>query len=170
MAVRPSLMKARSAAGFSLIEVMIAMGLLVVALFALLSMFSYSMATSVRVQDDLIAKQKAREALESIYTARNTGQLAFSQIQNVASGGIFVAGQQPLKVAGADGLIGTGDDGDVEPGLANFRRAITIDPILNADMTVNRDLRKVTVTVQYPSPLGRGTQSFQLTSYISRFR
>ena len=51
------------------------------------------------------------EAVESIYTARNTQQLGFGAIANTnAAGGIFKPGYQPLLAAGADGLVGTTED------------------------------------------------------------
>ena len=175
-------------AGFTLIEVMIAMGILVFGLVALLGMFSHALATTALVKDDLIARQKVREAMESIYTARNTAQVDFDDIDNVADGGIFLDGPQSLQVAGADGLLGTADDGaaevmlhpgpdgllgtgdDVSRSLASFQRTIAIDPILEDDGTVNRDIREVTVTMQYRSTVGGVQRTFQVTSYVSRFR
>jgi hypothetical protein len=48
--------------------------------------------------------------MESIYTARNSQQIPFASINNVANGGIFLSGSQPLLCAGVDGLLGTQDD------------------------------------------------------------
>jgi len=48
--------------------------------------------------------------MESIYTARNTQQITFAQIANVASGGNFHHGPTQLLSAGNDGLVNTGDD------------------------------------------------------------
>src|SRR5438445_4834739 len=42
-----------------------------------------------------IARQKATEAFESIFTARATNQITYAQIQNVPNG-IFTAGPTPL--------------------------------------------------------------------------
>jgi hypothetical protein len=59
----------------------------------------------------MIARQVASEAMESIFTARNTAQLSFSQINNVSSGGIFFNGAQPLLCAGATyGIVGVSGD------------------------------------------------------------
>ncbi len=100
-----------SEAGFSLLEVMIAAGLLTTASLALLSVFGLAIATSQASQQDLIARQLASDAMESIFTARNTSQLNFSQIQNVSNGGIFANGPQPLLCAGPTyGLIGVAGD------------------------------------------------------------
>jgi len=63
----------------------------------------------------LIAREKAREAVESVHTARDTGELAWAKINNVGQGaGIFVVGPQPMKAPGNDGLANTADDGAVE--------------------------------------------------------
>jgi len=180
----------RNSDGFSTLEVMMAMFVIVIALTSLLSLFSYAIATMQLTQDLLIAKQKAREALESIYTARNTSQITFDMIQNDSVvDGIFLVGYQPLRRPSTDGLIGTFDDAGEEietltlPGpdgllntgddelrvLTSFQRLIQIDPILFADSTVNPDIRKIMVSIQYLTPLG-GQRTYQVESYVSRFR
>ena len=178
--------------GFSTLEVLVALFVVTIALTSVLALFSYALATMELTQDLLIAKQKSRETLESIYTARNTSQITFAMIQNVSDSGIFLDGYQPLRrpnpTSGTgDGLIGTADDGDIEelvlPGpdgyldtgddevrvLTAFERQIQIDPILYADSTVNPDVRKVLVSIRYFTPLGL-QQTYVVESYISRFR
>jgi hypothetical protein len=98
-------------------------------------------------------------------------------IQNVDGGGIFLNGMQPLRVAGADGLVNTLDDQSLtqiesDPGkngipgdaddvfLTNFQREIQI-----ADLSAN--LRQITVTVSYT--VGGVTRQYQLTSFMSPF-
>ena len=100
--------------GFTLIEVMIAMFILAVGLLSLLALFAQGVASMQFAQEDMIAKQKAQEALESVYAARNTQQITFDQIRNVSdpSGtGIFLDGWQNMLEPGPDGLVGTADDG-----------------------------------------------------------
>lgn len=178
--------------GFSTIEVLAAMFVVTIALTSLLALFGYAISTMTLMQDLLIAKQKSRETLESIYTARNTRQITFDMIQNVSSSGIFLDGYQPLKRpnptgSSGDGLIGTADDGDIEtlrlPGpdgllntgddevrvLDRFERQIQIDPILYADSTVNPDVRKIMVSIRYSNPVG-GQGTYVVESYISRYR
>ncbi len=174
--------------GFSTLEVLMAMFVITIALTGLLSLFGYAISTMSLMQDLLIAKQKSRETLESIYTARNTSQITFDMIQNVsASPGIFLDGYQPLERPQADGLIGTADDGAVEnlilPGvdgtlntgddevrvLDTFERQIQIDPILFADSSVNPDIRRVLVSIRYNTPMG-GQSTYTVESYISRYR
>jgi prepilin-type N-terminal cleavage/methylation domain-containing protein len=100
----------RTQEGFTLIEVLIAIAVMSVGLLAVVASIASAIATTQSAQEDLTARQKAMEALESIYTARNSQQVAFAAINNTGSGGIFLGGAQPLLCAGPDGLVGTGDD------------------------------------------------------------
>jgi prepilin-type N-terminal cleavage/methylation domain-containing protein len=96
--------------GFTLIEVMISMAILTIGSVGLLGVFGVAMAANQTSQEDMIARQLASEAMESIYTARNTSQLSWTQIQNVSNGGIFTDGAISPKCSGADGILGTADD------------------------------------------------------------
>src|ERR1700716_2029695 len=132
-------------AGFGLIEAMLASVILVVGLAGLAGLFGQSLTFLQYTREDLIAKQKAREALEAVYSARNDASVGFAGIQNVSNGGIFLDGFQPLFLAGANGIVGTqGQSGildrQVLPGpdgimgtaddeilpLSNFQRQIQI--------------------------------------------
>ncbi|HVP43228.1 MAG TPA: prepilin-type N-terminal cleavage/methylation domain-containing protein [Terriglobales bacterium] len=178
----------RSCRGFSLVEVMISMVILAVGLLAMLALFGQAVATTQWAQEDQIAKQKSREALESVYSARNDASINFNSIQNVANGGIFKDGFQQMFRAGANGVVGTtsdsatldfvrqpGPDGLMNTGddlvvpLSNYRRQIQITPVLNPDGTVNPDMRKISVTVQVNTP-GRGIRNYTVSGYISRFQ
>ena len=86
--------------GFSLIEVMIAIVVMTVGLLAVIASFATAIAATESAQEDLIARHKALDAMESIYTARNSQQIPFAAINNMASGGIFASGAQPLLCAG----------------------------------------------------------------------
>ncbi len=173
-------MNGQNQKGFSLIEVMIAMGVVTVGLLGLLALFAQAVAVSQLTSDDLYAKQIVRESLEGLYTARNTNQLRFTEIRGASSGGIFLEGFQSIRSAGSDGLVSTADDGDVvemrmagQDGQLNtdddelvsmdqYQRQILIEDI-------NPDLRKVTVTVRYRT--ARGVQrDYSVSSYVSRFR
>ena len=96
--------------GFTLIEVMVAMVVMAVGLLAVVASFAAALQVTESAEEDLIARQKVLEAMESIYTARNAQQIPFASIANVSQGGIFVDGPQPLKCAGNDGLVNTADD------------------------------------------------------------
>ena len=112
-------------AGFSLLEVMLSMVILMVGLVSLLGVFGLAMASTQTTQQDMIAKQLANEAYESIVTARNTSQISWDAIQNTSGTqyctstpspcGIFVGIStspqfQPIYNSGADGIFGTADD------------------------------------------------------------
>jgi prepilin-type N-terminal cleavage/methylation domain-containing protein len=98
-------------AGFSLLEVMISAVLLTVGSLFVLSVFALAISANQSSQQDLIARQVASEAMESIFTARNTSQLSFAQINNVANGGIFSNGATSLLCAGPTyGIVGVAGD------------------------------------------------------------
>ena len=58
--------RVKSAGGFSLLEVVISMAILTIGLISLLGVFGIAMAATQGTQQDMIAKQLADEALESI--------------------------------------------------------------------------------------------------------
>jgi hypothetical protein len=174
--------------GFGLIEAMIASVILVVGLAALGGLFAQSLTTLQFTREDLIAKQKAREALESVYSARNDSTIGFAGIQNVGNGGIFLTGFQPVFLPGPNGIVGTvgqsnildrqvlpGPDGiigtadDVILPLNNFQRQILIQPLFDANGNISPDIRQISVTVQVTS-VQRGTRNYTVTGYISRFQ
>ena len=154
--------------GFSLLEVLIAMSVLAVGLLALLGLFAIAVGSVQHAQEDLIAKQKAREVLEGIYTARNDSSIGWNQIQNVSAGGIFEDDFQDMLLAGPDGIIGTGDDGPIENingvDLTNFKRKIEIGPVPGSS---DPNLRQVTVTIRcYTTGAPR---DYVVSGYISQF-
>lgn len=183
----------RGQGGFSLLEVMISMVLLTVGLVSLAGVFGLAMAATQTTQQDMIAKQLANEAYESIVTARNTAQLNWDQIQNVGSTGcpitgastcgIFLTGAQSIYNAGADGIYGTSDDAAAgaqtlhEPGpdgifgtaddvyisLTGYQRTIALT---NVDAT----LRSITITVQYTATQAALPRTYVLSSYISEYQ
>ncbi|MGD0964964.1 MAG: prepilin-type N-terminal cleavage/methylation domain-containing protein [Candidatus Acidiferrales bacterium] len=167
--------------GFTLMETMIAMVVLVVGVLALAMMLGNSLVYMQGSQDDFIAQQKAQEAMEAIFTAKYTGSLQWSAIQN-APNGIFLVGAQPLLQAGPDGLVGTAADSgsaadyilqpgpdmklgtadDIKLPLSNFTRTITITPVSGETF-----VEQIQVTVNYQT--GRFNRSYTLNSEISAF-
>ncbi len=186
--------------GFTMIEVMVSIAVLTIGLVSMLSLFTLAIASTHTAREDAIAKQEANEALENIFTARNSTQTTWAQIQNVSSGGIFLDGFQPIKDPGPDGLDGTADDvnGNVTnascPGpnqcvqlagpdgilgtaddtwlpLNNFQRQIVISQLFNPDGSLNVSLRQVTVNIRYfTSQYKLVNKTYSSTSYISQYR
>ena len=170
--------------GFSLIEAMIAMVLLAFGMLALISVYTQGIFFSSMAQWDYIAQKKAEEAVETIFTARDTQLLTWVQIQNVVDGGVFVDGASPMLVPGPDGLVGTQNDAGaaqdtvvVGPGpdgilgtadddlvylSASMTRTIRITPVPNEP-----NLRQITVTIQYKA--GGRQKTHTLICYISAF-
>ena len=189
----------KTSAGFTLVEVMISAAIVLIGLLAVLASFGAVIASTEFSQEDMIAKQKALEAVESIFTARTTQQITFAQIANQGSGGIFRNGYQPLLAAGPDGLVGTGDDvnfpangpcpagpecvalpgpdgilgtaDDTPMSLANFQRQILISNVLEADgVTIDPNLKQITVNVQYVKNQTAGTRTYTTNALISSYR
>ncbi len=171
--------------GFTLVETMVALAVLGIGLVALAAMLASSIAYMNSSQADFIAQQKASEAIESIFTARDTQAITFAQIQNVAQGGIFQGGPQNLVDPGPDGVVDTADDlvnspdtiikpgpdgilgtaDDIQIQLSVYykmKRTIVITPIVGVN-----NVRMITVTVTYTT--GSFNRSYTLTSYISQF-
>ena len=179
--------------GFTLVEVLISMVVLTIGLVSLLGIFAMAMAKTQSSQQDMIAKQVAQEAYEALFTARETANVSWAQIQNVGTGnvpdGIFVTGLQTVRQAGVDGIIGTADDtatpvqsmtlpgpdgivgtsDDVILPLSNFQRNISITPVVSGGVTAS-DLRTITVTVQYYTPQSKFPKTYVLSGFISQYR
>jgi len=180
-----------SADGFTLVEVIVSIVILTVGVLALVQVYTTGMTMMSTSQWDVIAKEKAAEAAESVFTARDTRVLQWAQIRNVvgAAGdnGVFLDGPQPMyavctSAVPNDGLINTADDtrcpleSIVVPGPDNqlgtaddqttvlnfFTREIRI-----RDIAGNVNLRQIDVILTYR--VGRMTRTYQLTTYISSY-
>jgi type II secretory pathway pseudopilin PulG len=177
--------------GFSLVETMVALGVLTVGVIGAAAVLSAGMQNLSSSPSDVIVTQKATQAVEAVFSARDSHKLTWAQIRNVhgASGsdnGIFLDGPQPLYTPGPDGLVNTADDGT--PGGPNYETIILPgkDQILNTpdDQTIkltgftreilirdvaneNGDLRSVTVTVTYQN--GPTKRTYTLTTFISAY-
>ena len=171
--------------GFSLVEVVVATGILAAGLLSLAGVFSLGMLHMAGSTPGLIAREKAREAVESVHTARDTGDLPWSKIQNVPAPGVFLTGAQPMYRAGDDGLVNTADDviRGLEKQAGNDNVLGTSDDIALTDFTreiqitnlfadgsltiVNPNLRQIKVIVKYK--VGGNWRTYTLTTYISSF-
>jgi type II secretory pathway pseudopilin PulG len=176
-----------TAAGFSLLETMVALIVLFVGILGLAGLLYDSLSYMQGSQDDFIAQQKAEEAAEAIFTAKYSANATFAQISNNSGGnpgGLFLTGPQPLLQAGPDGLVGSindvgapaafivypGPDGkmgtadDVLAPLTNFTRTITIT---NLASEPTNDVRDVKITINYTT--GKFTRQYTLETYVSEF-
>ena len=177
-----------SADGFSLIEVMVAMLVLTVGVLSLAGVMAIGVQTVAASTPMLIAREKAREAVESVHSARDTGELAWSRVRNVADGGVFLDGLQDIRVPGPDGLVNTADDGPIEvvrgPGVDGkletaddtqlplgptlFQREVAITPVtFDGTTTVNPNLRQVRVTIKYR--VVNAWRTYTLTTLVSAY-
>lgn len=175
--------------GFTLIEAMISIVILSFGILSLAVIYSQGIYYANVAQIDYIAEKKAEEAIETIFTARDTGLLTWAQIENVAGtsgtdGGVFLDGAQPLLDPGPDGLVGTADDDASDPdavitgpgsdgvlGTADDQK-VNLNPWMTRTITITpvggeTNLRQVTVTITYKS--GKMNRTYTLISYISAF-
>ena len=196
--IRPAANHGIAQRGFTIIETMIAIAIMGIGIVSVLAAFGTAVSATTNAQENLVARQKALEAMESIYTARNTQQITFPQIANISSGGIFTDGPTPLLSAGPDGLVNTDDDvnfsatgvcatgpecitlpgpdgilgtaDDTAMSLANFQHQIQIGTVLQSDGTINPNLKQVTVTVSYITGGSVIPRSYTVNALISAFR
>jgi Tfp pilus assembly protein PilV len=175
-----------SSAGFSLAETVIALGVLTVGVLGAVGVLATGMQNLSSSPADVIVTQKAAQAIEAVFSARDSHKLTWNQIRNVVGasndGGIFLDGPQGLHTAGPDGLVNTADDDTaVEsmelPGadqllntaddqtitLTGYTREINIRDVPNE----NGQLRSITVTVTYQN--GSTKRTYTLSSFISSY-
>ena len=86
----------RKLAGFTLIEAMISILILSFGVLSLAAVYAQGIMFSSMTQFEYIAEKKAEEAVETIFTARDTKVLTWAQIQNISQGGVFKDGVQQL--------------------------------------------------------------------------
>jgi type II secretory pathway pseudopilin PulG len=182
----------RGERGFSLLEAMMAMMVLMVGMMALAQVLYMGLNIAATSTPTLIAREKAREAVESVHTARDTHTILWAEIRNVGApancpagttatgGGVFENGDLAMLAPGDDGLVNTGDDDGLEanPGpdgligtdddvpFDGFTRQVDI-----CDVNGNPDLRQITVTIRYAgsNAVGASRRTYRLSTLISRF-
>ena len=173
-------------AGFSYIDVMISMAILMVGVLALVGAITNGMNLTTRSALALSAKQVASSTVESIFTARDVDTFQWSAIGNVGDAGvplaIFVGGPQPIyPTFGKDGIVGTADDGWGPDGIAGnsddtvatveMQREIRITPLIDPDRpTAPISLRQIDVIIYYNLGYSTVRRQEQFTSYIASYR
>jgi prepilin-type N-terminal cleavage/methylation domain-containing protein len=178
----------RPQSGFTLLEAMIAIVILSVGILSLAAVYAQGIQVASMTQLDYIAEKKAEQAVETIFAARDSKLLAWTNIRNVtgaggANDGVFLVGARPLLAAGPDGLYGTADDDattpdvvitgpgpdgilgtadDVVMSLGGMTRTIAI-----TDVAGEPGLRQITITLNYRA--GSLARQYTLVSYIAQF-
>jgi len=158
----------RDERGFSLIEVLAATLILTVGLLPLAALFIAGVQQMAASTPMMVAREKAREAIESVHAARDTGTASWNTIRNVADGGVFNNAATAIKDPGADGLVNTADDGTDQFPASQYTREIDILPVnIDGTTTPNPNLREIRVIVRYK--VHQAWRTYTLTSYISSY-
>lgn len=187
-AIMQSSAKRSTQTGFTLIEALISILILAFGILSLAVVYAQGIQVSSMTQMNYIAEKKAEQAMETIFAARDSHILQWTNIRNVTGGGgaadgVFVVGPASLLAAGPDGLYGTVDDDaatpdvvilnagpdgilgtndDVVMSLLGMQRTIAI-----TDVVGQPNLRQITITITYR--IGALPRSYTLVSYISQF-
>jgi prepilin-type N-terminal cleavage/methylation domain-containing protein len=182
----PDRQKAQS--GFTLLEALIAIVIMSIGILSLAAVYAQGIQVAGLTQLDYIAEKKAEQAVETIFAARDSKLLAWTNIRNVtgaggANDGVFLNGPRQLLAAGPDGLYGTADDDvanpdvvimgpgpdgilgtadDVVMSLGGMTRTIAI-----TDVPGSPGLRQITITMSYRA--GSLARQYTLVSYIAQF-
>ena len=174
------------------------MTILTVGLVGLLGVFGVAISATQTTQQDMIAKQLANEAYESIITARNTTQIGWDDVQNVGSGycplsgvspcGIFQTDFNPIylptttgKYAGIVGTVAHGAAQTLEEPGPNGNYGDTDDIIMSLtnykrSILISElspqvsSLRSVTITIKYTTPRMQTAKNYILNAYISQYQ
>lgn len=175
----------KAEAGFTLLEMVIAMLIMLIGLLALASVIGYALMVSNKGRNITNSKLLVVSMLEQMETLRNTKQLTFGQISNV--GAVDSTGAttsfngfpntfEPVSTApGPDGIFGTSDDlvttgPDGNYGTADDRVDQTLAipgyyrQVIVTSLSPN--LKKVQVTLRYPGDRGE-TQTRTAISYLN---
>ena len=174
--------------GFTLLEAMIAIVILSFGILSLAAVYAQGIQVANMTQMDYIAEKKAEEAVETIFAARDSKLLLWTNIRNATglggtTDGVFLVPPQPLLAAGPDGLYGTADDDaanpdtvimsagpdqilgtadDVVMSLKNMTRTIAI-----IDVPGESGLRQISITITYT--VGSMSRQYTLVSFIAQF-
>ena len=179
-------MKNKREAGFTYIDVMCAIVILLVGILALLSAITGAIFQSKGQETQLNAKQIATSTMESIMSVKetDTDRLGWKSVGNVGTNpingvpqGIFVTGFQPVRAdAGPDEIIGTADDTGAI--IAGFQRRIVITdqcdpdrpspaPVCATPGQYDVRVRSVVVTITYY--VGGVQRQEQLTTLLTDY-
>ena len=185
MRAATSTRRARAEAGFTLVEMVVAMAVLTIALLGLVASMAHGLSMSKKLRDMMDSKLTITSMLEQMETLRNTKRLTFGQIANAgrvdntgaaqAFAG-FPTGFQPVSTSpGQDGIYGTADDlidpgGDGRYGTADdFTNSALARPQYEREIVISSlgtNLKKIQVTMRYPGSDG-SQQTVAGISYLN---
>lgn len=184
-----------SPSGFSLVETIIALGVLTVGVLGAAGILATGMQKLTSSPVNVVLAQKATQAIEAVFSARDSHRLTWAQIRNVSGGtgsdgGIFVDGPTSLHTPGPDGLVNTTDDDTgietvILPGHDQMLGSSTCVPCGADDITLvlnqytreiairdvageNGNLRSVTVTITYQNGALK-LPPYTLVTFISSY-
>jgi prepilin-type N-terminal cleavage/methylation domain-containing protein len=160
-------MKKNNEQGFTYIEVMCAIVILLVGILAQVSAITFSVLRQREAEQQSIARQIAASTIESIFAARDLanddGISSFANINttDVSTDGIFIPGWFPVREdAGKDGILGTADDScttavctvgsytNASPVKEGFERRIVITDIVETGSSTVKK-RRIEVRVRF---------------------
>jgi Tfp pilus assembly protein PilV len=182
-----------SQSGFSYIDVMIGMMILMVGVLALVGAIAANKVRSYNIDKQIVAKQIALSSMESIYAARDVarddGLDGWESVGNVGSNmvddvpqGVFVIGWAPIREDfGQDGVAGTSDDACAagtacqqangttlsSPEVIGFERKIEITdvPTPTSQKIIKR---KIDITIRYKVNTGNHLEE-KITTLIGYY-
>lgn len=186
-------MKQREA-GFSYVDTMIGLTVMLVGLLGLAGTIGVTVMRSRQQEQQLMAKQYATSIMESVISARDIKSANYANNNNATpvedgwdfighvdtnivdgtARGIFVVGEKPLSVgAGADQVIGTADD--ITSAAQGMTQEVIITDVCDPDRpssgctpsgTNPVMMRNITIKVRYPNnPANAG--NVKLTETVS---
>lgn len=177
-------MKTNDQSGFSYIDVMIAIVILMVGILALMAGIAGGVIQSRGQQQQMLAKQIAGSTMESIMSVKETDpdRLGWDAVGNVGSNivngvarGIFPAGMQNVMPnAGPDEIIGTADDSGT-PMVSIQRQIIITDqcdperPSYNCPIPGTSKVRVRTVQVVVRYFVGALAREERLTTVLTDY-
>ena len=183
-------MRVSTQKGFSLIEVLFALGILTTGILAAAAVMAAGVQNLSSSPGDVIVTQKAAQAVEAVFAARDSHKLTWAQIRNVnggtgSDGGVFIDGPHSMTPAGPDGqvntqddsstvetvhaarasdtLLGIGDDGHIT--LSGYTREIKIRDVTGE----NGQLRSIEVTIVYQERQLAHRGPTRSTTFISAY-
>jgi hypothetical protein len=143
----------KNEAGFSYIDLMVAMVVLMVGILGLTGAITVNLIRSYETDSQLIAKQYALASIESIFSAKEIampgGVEGWDSIGNVGNNivdgvpkGIFFNGFTPIRAdQGWDGVVGTADDA-----CATGTGCVTAGHPTNTSTEAKGFLRRIVIT------------------------